>query len=142
MIKSVIIFSCKVNVRVQASGRYLKPKKSMVYGRDSMPELTITSPYVHSRVDSNTITMGNPLPESTLSPVRDFGFGLWKRTGSFSGQLLPVPEFIDPVFTKTSPKRSFSVIQNERFGLVFTKTGSINSGWSSPLHIVRKADGS
>ncbi len=33
--------------------------------------------------------------------------------------LIPVPEFLDPVFTKTSPKRSFSVIQNERFGLVF-----------------------
>jgi hypothetical protein len=43
-------------------------------------------------------------------------------------QLLPVPEFIDPVFVKTSPKRSFSVIQNERFGLVFVKTGSIISG--------------
>ncbi len=40
----------------------------------------------------------------------------------------PVPEVIDLVFTKTSPKRSFSVIQNERFELVFTKTGSINSG--------------
>jgi hypothetical protein len=40
----------------------------------------------------------------------------------------PVPEFIDPVFTKTSPKRSFSFIQNERFGLVFAKTRSINSG--------------
>jgi hypothetical protein len=40
----------------------------------------------------------------------------------------PVPEFIDPVFTKTRPKRSFSVIQNERFGLVFAKTGSIISG--------------
>jgi hypothetical protein len=39
-----------------------------------------------------------------------------------------VPEFIDPVFVKTSPKRSFSVIQNERFGLVFVKTGSIISG--------------
>jgi hypothetical protein len=36
-----------------------------------------------------------------------------------------VPEFIDPVFAKTSSKRSFSVIENE---LVFTKTGSINSG--------------
>jgi hypothetical protein len=56
-----------------------------------MPELTITSPYVHSRVDYNTFTMIqpyayvdiNPMPESTLtyarvdfSPVRDFGFGL------------------------------------------------------------------
>jgi hypothetical protein len=39
-----------------------------------------------------------------------------------------VPEFIDPVFAITSPKRSFSVFVNERFGLVFAKTGSINSG--------------
>jgi hypothetical protein len=28
----------------------------------------------------------------------------------------PVPEIIDPVFAKTSPKRSFSVIENEPFG--------------------------
>ncbi len=27
---------------------------------DSMPELTITSPYVRSRVDSNTFTIGPP----------------------------------------------------------------------------------
>ncbi len=40
-----------------------------------------------------------------------------------------VPEFIDPVFAKTSPKRSFIIIKNdERFGLVYAKTGSINSG--------------
>jgi hypothetical protein len=38
-----------------------------------------------------------------------------------------VSETIDPVFTKTSPKRSFCMTENERFGLVFTKTGSINS---------------
>ncbi len=37
----------------------------------------------------------------------------------------PVPKFIDPVFAKKSPKRS---MKNERFGLVFAKTGSINSG--------------
>jgi hypothetical protein len=55
---------------------------------DPVPELTITSPYVHSRIDSNTFTMGNPVPESTCRPkhyarestlsppVRDFGFGL------------------------------------------------------------------
>jgi hypothetical protein len=32
-----------------------------------MPELTITSPYVHTKVDSNTFTMGlgNPMPDST-----------------------------------------------------------------------------
>jgi hypothetical protein len=39
-----------------------------------------------------------------------------------------VPEFIDPVFAKTSSKRSFSMSENERFGLVFAKTGSINLG--------------
>ncbi len=33
---------------------------------DPMPELTLTSTYVHSRVDSNTFTMGNPMPESAL----------------------------------------------------------------------------
>jgi hypothetical protein len=39
-----------------------------------------------------------------------------------------VPEFIDPVFVKTSSKRYFIMIENERFGLVLGKTGSINSG--------------
>ncbi len=44
-----------------------------------MPELTITSPNVHSRVDSNTMGQPyarvdlNPIPESTLSPSQ----GLW-----------------------------------------------------------------
>ena len=37
-------------------------------------------------------------------------------------------EFIDPVFMKASRKRSFSITENEHFGLVFTKTGSIISG--------------
>jgi hypothetical protein len=40
----------------------------------------------------------------------------------------PVPEFIDPRFREISPIRSYSVIENERFGLVFAKTGSIISG--------------
>jgi hypothetical protein len=34
-----------------------------------------------------------------------------------------VPEFIDPVFAKTSPKRSFSVIENERLGVFSRKLG-------------------
>ncbi len=38
-----------------------------------------------------------------------------------------MPEIIDPVFAKTSPTRSFCMTENERFGLVFVKTGSINS---------------
>ncbi len=45
-----------------------------------------------------------------------------------AGRKIEVPKFIDPVFAKTSPKRSFSVIQNEPFGLVFVKTWSIISG--------------
>jgi hypothetical protein len=43
----------------------------------------------------------------------------------------PVTEFTDPVFAKTSPKRSFLVIEYERFLLVFAKTRSINSGTAS-----------
>ncbi len=31
------------------------------------------------------------------------------------------------MFAKTSPKRSFAIIENERFGLVFAKTGSIKT---------------
>jgi hypothetical protein len=41
---------------------------------------------------------------------------------------ITVPEFIDPVFVKTRPKRSFSMTENEQFGLVIAKTGSIISG--------------
>ncbi len=39
-----------------------------------------------------------------------------------------MPEIIDPVFAKTSHNGRFLLSENERFGLVFVKTGSINSG--------------
>ncbi len=39
-----------------------------------------------------------------------------------------MPEIIDPVFAKTSKNARFLLSENERFGLVFVKTGSINSG--------------
>ncbi len=39
-----------------------------------------------------------------------------------------VPKIIDLVFTKTSQNARFLLSENERFGLVFVKTGSINSG--------------
>jgi len=45
-----------------------------------------------------------------------------------SGQTSPVPENIDHVFAKTSQNARFLLSENERFGLVFVKTGSINSG--------------
>jgi hypothetical protein len=53
---------------------------------------------------------------------------IFKETADFEtgmagkADLGPVPEIIDPVFAKTIPKRSFSVTEYERFGLVFTKT--------------------
>jgi hypothetical protein len=45
--------------------------------------------------------------------------------------LSPVPEIIDPVFAKPSQNARFLLSENERFGLVFVKTGSINSGTGS-----------
>ncbi len=39
-----------------------------------------------------------------------------------------MPEIIDPVFAKTSQNARFLLSENKRFGLVFVKTGSINSG--------------
>jgi len=39
-----------------------------------------------------------------------------------------VPEIIDLVFAKTSQNARFLLRENERFGLVFVKTGSINLG--------------
>ena len=38
-----------------------------------------------------------------------------------------MPEIIDLVFAKTSQNARFILSENERFGLVFVKTGSINS---------------
>jgi hypothetical protein len=34
------------------------------------PYAGVDSRYVHSRVDANTFTMGNPMPESTLTPCQ------------------------------------------------------------------------
>jgi hypothetical protein len=41
---------------------------------------------------------------------------------------LQCPNLQTRVFVKTSPKRSCAVIENQRIGLVFAKTGSIISG--------------
>ncbi len=45
-----------------------------------------------------------------------------------------MPEIIDTVFAKTSSKRSFSMTEYERFGLVYTKTRVYKFGhWASLL---------
>jgi hypothetical protein len=46
----------------------------------------------------------------------------------FNNDKSTVPEIIDPVFTNTSQNARFLLSENERFGLVFVKTGSLNSG--------------
>jgi hypothetical protein len=56
-------------------------------------------------------------------PVKLFVFHI-----IISGKITPVPEIIDPVFAKTSQNARFLLSENEHFGLVFVKTGSINSG--------------
>ncbi len=58
-------------------------------------------------------------------------------------ELSSVPEIIDPVFAKTSQNARFLLSENERFGLVFVKTGSINSGTDqlSDCQFIKSADG-
>ncbi len=68
-----------------------------------------------------------------LSPVSVFlRIFSYKSAAVLSGCIAKVPrtvpEIIDLIFAKTSPKRSFCMTENERFGLVFVETGSINSG--------------
>ncbi len=46
-----------------------------------------------------------------------------------------MPEIIDPVFAKTSQNARFLLNENERFGIVFMKTGSINSGTGSKVKL-------
>ncbi len=57
--------------------------------RDSMPELTLTLPYVHSRVDSNIFTIGNTMPKSTLtlwqSQLYPQGLRIWPQIWSTGG---------------------------------------------------------
>ncbi len=45
-----------------------------------------------------------------------------RRKNYVCSTAIEVPEIIDPVFVKTSTKRSFSMIEYKRFGLVFTNT--------------------
>ncbi len=69
------------------------------------------------------------MPEPVVRVVRFSTYLFCPMETELHGhQTRAVAEFTDPVFAKTSPKRSFSVIENQRFGLVFAKTGSINSG--------------
>jgi hypothetical protein len=77
--------------------------------------------------NKNKLEENSRLPWNNSEPVYD--------SNAPSARIYrPMPEFIDPVFAKTSQNRSFSVIQNERFRLVFAKTGSIISGTSAWIY--------
>ncbi len=59
------------SLRPHCSGRHPEAESKEKHGVwDPLPELTITSPFVDSRADSNTYTMGKPMPESTLTPCQ------------------------------------------------------------------------
>ncbi len=76
-------FGLWLNVRQPIPSNFilLSDQTWCMRGWDHMPELTITSPYVHSRVDSNTFTLCNPMPESILTLCQSCLFlpvkGLW-----------------------------------------------------------------
>ncbi len=99
------------------------PGRALTYA-SGKPHLDFWPAYtVHAldmRCDTVAMRLSNTLHQGCLYTIQVFiGAPYHPSSG---------PEFIDPVFVKTSPKRSFSVVQNERFELVFVKTGSIISG--------------
>jgi hypothetical protein len=69
----------------------------------------------------------NP-PFVIISSHGDVSIGRFFYTCRCSQLNSPLPKIIDPVFAKTSQNARFLLSENERFGLVFVKTGSINSG--------------
>ena len=65
-----------------------------------------------------------------------FGLGWGGAAGrAATKQIITVPEFID---RENKPKTLVSVIQNERFGLVFANNGSIISGTGVPGYSAAK----
>ncbi len=75
-----------------------------------MPVLTITSPYAESRVDSNTFTMGNPMPESTLlnpMPELILSSSKWLRIWPLVYLSFPLSSSFLPVFSKMLKRITF-----------------------------------
>jgi hypothetical protein len=86
---------------------------------------------IAARLDTVTFQSGSIL--SRFNPLRfHFGSRIFSDLDPCRLQTT-VPEFIDPVFAKTSPKRSFSLNRKRAFWLVFAKTGSIISGTGNDL---------
>ncbi len=84
----------------------------------------------------NYITDASPAAIRKGTVSREGIFRVQKLNQNFTFCTSSVPEFIDPVFKKTSPKRSFSLNRKRAFWLVFVKTGSIISGTDGFHNIV------
>jgi hypothetical protein len=98
---------------------------------DPRPEFSITSPYVHSRVDSNTCTMGIGQPYARLCPsVRDLGLGIGPLTHTHSADLTSFLENLETKLLKR-PKRGYIHIYSPIiFWLVF-----LNVRYSTLLYL-------
>ncbi len=88
----------------------------------------------------------NPWMEERYNVTKDYSLkqieevkGKCERWSSLEDTKTIVPEIIDTVLSKTSPKRSFSMTEYERFGLVFTKTRVYKFGHRMGLGVI-KAD--
>jgi hypothetical protein len=97
--------------------RYL-PSVTCIYSRHSTQVLYRTYLAI---TNYGTVLLKECLPGTVWY---ENPFSYWSFTFTYS----PVPEIIDPVFAKTSRNARFLLSENERFGLVFVKTGFLNSG--------------
>ncbi len=70
-------------------------------------------------------TLPPPLPQASVPPPPEPQGHTRLRVRGFP---IRTKVYRPMFFAKTSPTRSFSVIENDRLGLVFAKTGSINLG--------------
>jgi hypothetical protein len=110
-------------------------KDNMVYGTLRRTELTITSPCVFSRVYSNTFTMVNPMPESTLTlwqrrlytPDRHFGFGF---------STVRTPHSVSPHFTNSGSSHRRNGANSHITDMVWTYRSSIPMDRKGAVHLV------
>jgi hypothetical protein len=70
-----------------------------------------------------TLVIDSKVPKAQVSTYFSMSFSeVHLRSGANLFSKTTVPEIIDPVFAKASSKRSLSMTEYERFGIVFTKT--------------------
>jgi hypothetical protein len=93
-----------------------------------MQELNITSPNVDSKVDYNTFNMGNPMPESTLSPSQ--GQRIWPLLNKVVG-VGGVPLNDSYIFRSAEGSTVFCVAPTRVQGRRHTRLPG--RGWDDPI---------